>query len=210
MIGLNTIVSLQINAKREVIRAACGDHLLYYADEVAFARRYFTAPLPDGADVVVSNAYPSDLSLTVVHQKGTAPLQRAGPAASRIVVASCAEGVGKHGLFPVANRPRFLGALQIARRISTMGPRELAASLARRLRGGVRNSPVEQKRVIWLYQPQHRSGSLPNIPGYRHADSWANLLQRVESEQGARQHLKVCVYPCAPLQCFELPHPSNK
>jgi len=207
MIGLNTIVSLQINAKREVIRVTCGDHFLYYGDEVAFARRYFTARLPDGADVVVSNAYPSDLSLTVVHQKGTAPLQRAGPAASRIVLASCTEGVGEHGLFPVANRPRFFGALQIARRISTMKPREVAASLVRRLRGGSRSSRPERKHAIWLYQPNRRSEGLPaNIPGYRVADSWANVLQAVEAEQGGRQNLRVCVYPCAPLQCFDQLH----
>ena len=207
MIGLNTIVSLQINADREVIRVTCGDHRFYYSDEVVFARRHFTAPLPDRADVVVSNAYPSDLSLTVVHQKGTAPLQRTSPSASRIVLASCAEGVGHHGLYPVANRPRFFGALQIARRISTMKPREFAASLARRLRRGARSSRVERKHAIWLYQPNRPSGRpLTNIPGYRLADSWAHVVRAVEAEQGGRQHLRVCVYPCAPLQCFEQPH----
>jgi nickel-dependent lactate racemase len=209
MIGLDTIISLQINATREVIRATCGDHLLYYGDEVAFARRYFTAPPPDGADVVVSNAYPSDLSLTAVHQKGTAPLQQAGSAASRIVLASCTEGIGHHGLFPVANRPRFFGTLQITRQISTMKPRELAASLARRLRRGLRSSSPENARpkwqhAIWLYQPGHRSGGLPtNIPGYRLAHSWANVLRAVQAEQGGRPHLKVFVYPCAPLQRIE-------
>jgi hypothetical protein len=209
MIGLNTIVSLQINATREVIRVACGDHFLYYGDEVVFARRYFTAPAPDGADVVVSNAYPSDVSLTAVHQKGTAPLQQAGPAASRIVLASCTEGIGHHGLFPVANRPRFFGTLQVTRQISTMKPRELAASLARRLRRGLRSSGTETSRpewkhAIWLYQPGHRSGGLPaNVPGYRLAHSWADVLWAVQAEQGGRQHLKVWVYPCAPLQRIE-------
>jgi len=211
MIGLNTIVSLQINARREAIRVTCGDHFLYYSDEVAFARQCFTAPLPDGADVVVSNAYPSDLSLTVVHQKGTAPLQQAGPAASRIVLASCTEGVGQHGLFPVANRQRFFGALQIARRISTMKPRELAASLARRLRRESQRSRAERKHAIWLYQPRHRSeGPLPSVPGYRFAYSWAAILSEVEAEQGRRQHLRVCVYPCAPLQRFETLHQLSK
>jgi hypothetical protein len=210
MIGLNTIVSVQINAKCEVIPLTCGDHYLYYRDEDALARRYFTARLPDGADVVVSNAYPSDLSFTVVHQKGTAPLQRAGPGASRIVLASCTEGVGQHGLFPVANRPRFFGALQIARRISTMKPREVAAALARRLRGGLPSSRAERKHANWLYQPSHRSEGLPaNISGYRVVNSWENVLQAVEAEQGGRQNLRVCVYPCAPLQCFEQLHDTK-
>lgn len=215
MIGLNTIVSLQINATREVIRVACGDHFLYYGDEVVFARRYFTAAAPNGADVVVSNAYPSDVSLTAVHQKGTAPLQQAGPAASRIVLASCTEGIGHHGLFPVANRPRFFGALQITRQISIMKPRELAASLARRLRRGLRSSSAETSRsgwkhAIWLYQPGHRSGGLPaNVAGYRLAHSWADVVRGVQAEQGGRQRLKICVYPCAPLQGIEQLNPQR-
>jgi hypothetical protein len=85
-----------------------------------------------------------------------------------------------------------------------MKPRELAASLAHRLRGESRGLPAERRHAIWLYQPSHRSaGPLASIPGYRFADSWANVLRAVEAEQGGRQNLKVSVYPCAPLQCFE-------
>src|SRR6516164_8224169 len=54
MIGLNTLISLQVNANREVIRMACGDHFIYYRKEVDFARRVFRAPLPGDANVVIT------------------------------------------------------------------------------------------------------------------------------------------------------------
>jgi hypothetical protein len=68
-----------------------------------------------------------------------------------------------------------------------------------------RRSPrPEWKHAIWLYQPGHRSGGLPaNVAGYRLAHSWADVVRAVQAEQGGRQHLKVCVYPCAPLQHIE-------
>jgi nickel-dependent lactate racemase len=204
MIRLDTIVSLQINADREVIRVTCGDHYLYYDDEVAFCRRVFSAPAPAGADAVISNAYPRDSSFTVVHQKGITPLQQCGPGTSRIVIASCTEGAGHHGLTPVLNRPRLYRARQIARRIAMMTPRELAGAVSARLRRGPDTTRTEPKNPIWLYRPGDHPDDLPaRIPGFRRTGSWPEILQRVDAEQGGRKRLKVLLYPCAPLQCLE-------
>src|SRR5918911_1191800 len=108
MIGLRTTVSLLLNADRDVIDVVCGDPDAYYAAVLNSARDAFRAPRPDeGAHVIISNAYPNDLSLTFVRMKGMAPLTRAPCGASRIAIASCAEGLGFHGLFPFMNAPRF-------------------------------------------------------------------------------------------------------
>jgi len=201
MIQLNTIISLQINADREIIRATCGDHFSYYDDEVAFARQFFTAPPPDAADVVISNAYPSDISLTTVLQKGTNPLQHASRQTSRIVIAACAEGVGKHGLFPVI-KPRHLPIVQFVRRLSAMKPHEFVQAIVRRLHGRPRLSkPSETGNPIWFYRPVNRIANLPsNVPGYHLTESWPDVLAGIEREQGNRKRLKVFLYPCAPLQ----------
>jgi nickel-dependent lactate racemase len=200
MIRLNTIISLHLSADCEIVRATCGNHFLYYDDEVAFARKFFSAPIPDGADVVISNAYPSDLSLTVVLQKGTAPLQYAAAHASRIVIACCSDGVGKHGLFPVIKPPGF-AAVQFVRRLSVIEPHEFVQAIARRLR---RRSPArstESRNPILLYRPLKHLEDLPkNIPGFRVLDSWSDVLAAIEREQGAGKRLKVFLYPCAPLQ----------
>jgi nickel-dependent lactate racemase len=201
MIRLETIVSIQINADREIVRLTCGDHFSYYEDEVAFAQQFFGSPTPEGADVVISNAYPSDLSLTAALQKGTAPLLHASRRSSRIVIASCAEGVGEHGLFPVI-KPRYLPVLQVARRLSAMKPRELVQAIARRMQGGPRHSKAaETQNPIWIYRPLHGDDNLPsNIAGYHVVDSWSEVLAGIEREQGTGKRLNVFLYPCAPLQ----------
>jgi nickel-dependent lactate racemase len=203
MIRLETMISVQINADREIVRLSCGDHFSYYDDEIGFARRYFGSPPPTGADIVIANAYPSDLSLTAVLQKATNPLQHASPGASRVLIASCAEGVGKHGLFPVI-RPRYLPAVQFARRLFAMKPRQFAQAIGRRMRAHPRPGKSPETRLpIWFYQPLDRAGTLPsNIPGFRLAHSWPEIVQGIEKEQGHRKSLKAVVYPCSPLQCL--------
>jgi lactate racemase len=200
LIGLTTTISLHINADREVVRVTCGDHSLYYDDEVAFAQRFFSVPVPEDADVVISNAYPSDLSLTAVLQKGTAPLQNAGRSASRVVIASCAEGIGHHGLFPVI-KPRYFSAIQMVRRIAAMKPHDFLQAIARRVQRQRTHSRHEKRNPIWLYRPGERTEALPkSIPGYGVLNSWPEVLAKIDEEQGAARCLRVVVYPCAPLQ----------
>jgi len=199
MIRLDTIISLHLNADCEIVRATCGNHFSYYDDEVAFARKSFSAPVPEGADVVISNAYPSDLSLTVVVQKGTAPLQYAAAQASRIVIACCSDGVGEHGLFPVI-KPPGLAAVQFVRRLSVIKPHEFVQAIARRLQRRSPSKSTETRNPIWLYRPLKRLEDLPkNIPGFRVLDSWSDVLAAIEREQGTGKRLKVFLYPCAPL-----------
>jgi hypothetical protein len=200
MIRLNTIISLHINADCEIVRATCGNHVSYYDDEIAFARKFFSAPIPEGADVVISNAYPSDLSLTAVLQKGTAPLQYAAAHASRIVIACCSDGVGEHGLFPVI-KTRRLAAVQFIRRLSVIKPYEFVQAITRRLKRRSPSKSTETRNPIWLYRPLKRFEDLPtNIPGYGVLDSWSDVLAAIEREQGTGRRLKVLVYPCAPIQ----------
>lgn len=214
MIGLKSLVCLHIDADRQVIRLACGDHFRFYPDEVDYARQTFTAPEPEGADVVISNAYPNDLSLTFARKKGTVPLSLCPPGASRIAVAACSEGLGFHGLFPYLNRPPFHGLRYAAGRISLMTPAELARKASRRARRGIRGfffrrrttgtEPPVRANPVWLYRRLAREDDLPGkIPGVRLASSWEEVVRGVQAEQAGKERLRVFVYPCAPLQCLE-------
>ena len=199
-IRMNTVISLQTNADREVLRATCGNHFAYYDEEVAFARKVFSAPVPEGADVVISNAYPSDLSLTSALQKGTAPLSHASVHASRIVIASCTDGVGEHGLFPVI-KPQYLSALQFVRRLSVIEPLEIVHAIGRRMRIQSPSICAETRNPVLFYRPVKRFSNFPaTIPGFHLLDSWPDVLAAIEREQGTGKRLKVFLYPCAPLQ----------
>jgi nickel-dependent lactate racemase len=210
IIGLKTMISLHIDADRQVVRVACGDHFAYFKDEVAFSKRAFAAPAPDNADVVISNAYPSDLSLTFVCMKGISPLQRSKAGVSRVAIASLNEGIGHHGLFPILSNPALHQCRQLAWRLSRLSPGEFARKLGARLHAGVagrrKNQPSTAPRnPIWVYRAGNHSHSPPlRIHGLTVSDSWPELLGALRREQEGKPKVRVVVYACAPLQTLDV------
>jgi len=211
MLRLNTMLLFHVNADREVVRMSCGDHFLYYKDAVRFCNDSFRAPTPEDADVVISNAYPNDLSLTFVWKKGITPLLHCAPGTSRIVIASCSEGVGHHGLYPYMNFPRFHRARVMTQHIAMMKPAEFISKITSRLRRRLRanrnrvqkHESVTQRYPLWLYRTGPFPEKLPSrVPHFTVTCSLLEILQAVQEEQGNKKHLKVLVYPCAPLQCL--------
>src|SRR3954469_3887105 len=181
LIGLRTSVSAHVDADREIVRLVCGDHDRYYADAVAFAREAYLAPLPGDADVVISNAYPIDVSLTFMRSKGIIPLLHAAPGASRILVSACPEGVGHHGLFPFVPNPgrwRYRHMARRARARPGVIPRALARRATRMLRrrgtpAAPAPAPAPEPRPIWLHPPGRAPGELPvNLPGMTALYTW--------------------------------------
>jgi lactate racemase len=219
IIGLETLVTAHVDAARELVRLRSGDYRLYYNEEVAFAREAFTAPQPGQADVVISNAFPNDLSLTFVHMKGVYPLRKAAVGASRIVLGACTEGEGFHGVYPIVRTPPFHEQRDRLRRISLMTPAEMGKKIIGRTLGRFRSNgrddaatsssaqsqprqaPTSPKNPIWLYRTGSHSDALPSpVRGMRTLSDWRQVLEIVHQEQGGRDDLNVVVYPCAPLQ----------
>lgn len=206
MIALSTMISVQVDAQRQIVRMVYGDPARYFDDEVDFSRRTFAAPLPGDADVVLCNTYPNDLSLTFALMKGITPLYHCRPGASRIAVAFCGEGVGRHGLFPLQRR--FQRARHIVRRVRTMTYEDLGRKVRSKLHRSVAKQPVSSSLTaahpIWLYRPGAHSEALPRqIRDVRTTTSWPEVLEAVRKEQPSGKQLRVVVYPCAPLQSLE-------
>jgi nickel-dependent lactate racemase len=182
-IGLRTMISAHVDAEREVVRVACGDPRLYYAREVEFARNTFRAPPPADADVVLSNAYPTDLSLATV-EYALAPLRHAARDASRVVLASCAEGIGTRTLDELAPGSSFRRWLRPLKQVT------FGSSRDRR-----------HRHPIWLYRPGDYVEEIPGRAGeIRVAPSWEDVVRNVRQEQMHKKFLRVHLYPCAPLQ----------
>jgi nickel-dependent lactate racemase len=219
MLGLDTSVALHVDANRDVVRVVSGDHRRWFEEAVAFATSTYRAPLPGDADVVISNAYPMDISLTFMRSKGVIPLLHARPGASRVVVAACSEGVGHHGLFPFVNGPRFHRQRHLARIVATtpsavpLKGRRVAVrglqSIARRINPAVtsigsRQQVASPTNPIWLYVPMRPSSALPaSLPGMTALYEWDDTIERIRQEQGDGRPLKVAVYPCSPLQVLD-------
>ncbi len=223
MIGLNTTIALHIDANREAVRIVSGDHDLYYHDAVAFSRQRYKAPLPTEADVVISNAYPIDVSLTMMRIKGIIPLLHAKPGASRVLVAGCPEGVGYHDLFPFIGGPRFTrernwgrSAMAHPRTVPRKAARKVRQRIARARRppAEATSAPVSQARQtanpIWLYVPGEATRSFPaEIPQMTLSDTWEDVLETIVREQHPRTALEVMIYPCAPLHVLDLPRTTQ-
>jgi nickel-dependent lactate racemase len=210
MMRIRSMISVQVNADRKPIRIRCGDYLSYYQDEATFARRTYTAPPPGDADVVISNAYPTDLSLTFALMKGAAPLHQCRAESSRILLASCSEGLGGHGLFPVVNVPklhRYKTYLRFASIRPLVFARKIPSALSTRIgisNENARTIPIRVwKNPVWLYAGTNSAGALPpQAPGVRITKSWSEIVQAIGREQDIARRLKVLVYPCAPLLCL--------
>ncbi len=209
--GLEVSVGAMVDARRRLCWLRVGDPAAYFAPACADAVRYFSAPGPGDADVVIANAYPMDLSATFVRSKGLPPLTRAAPGASRILIGAASEGIGHHGLFPLdgGRSQALMGMLRTARNRSR---RDVAMLARRRLVGTIEaitrrapataTPPVERNPVI--FHPTAPPSSLPpSMGGMRTEASWERILEAVEREQGGRTQLRAVVYPCGPLQVLE-------
>jgi len=217
------VISAHVDADRELVRLVSGDPRVYYRQEVAFARDAFRAPPPDGADVVIANAFPNDLSVTFVFKKGDYPLRRCAPGSSRVAIAACSEGEGAHAIYPVVRVPRFHELRDRLGRLSLLPPREIAAKVARRLRWApapLSGAPPEARgvqapalalrdaRPVWLYRTAADQAA-PTVPREaRLVHAWSEAIHAVRREQEARHRLRVLVYPCAPLQVLDEGQPS--
>jgi hypothetical protein len=169
---------------------------------------------------VVAAAYPMDLSLTFLRSKAVTPLSRARPGASRLLIAGCPEGVGRHGLYPFedhtpAARLKHLyrhllvhpgqvpraSVGKVARLIRTTSSRFplLAHRPGRQTQAGPPSGPHGAgPRPTWLYTPNAELSALSER-SLRVTDSWEEVLHGIDSEQAGRS-LQVALYPCSPLQ----------
>jgi nickel-dependent lactate racemase len=216
MINMHTLVTMHVDRFRQPVRLVCGDHLTYIEEEMSLARDIGTVPAAAEADVVVCNTYPSDISLTIARNKGTANFRGCPSTASRILIASCSEGVGYHGLFPLLNAPALTSRWDRLRRVLSMSPGEFSRKASVRLVDSVRRAFADEqgptgsgagrRHPLWIYRPGDHKEALPaEIAGIRITSSWTDIMDAVHAEQGNRRVLKVVMYPCAPLQCVSRP-----
>lgn len=211
MVGLEVSVGAMVDARRQLVWLRSGDPQQYFPDGCADAIRFFSAPMPGDADVVIANAYPMDLSATFVRSKGIVPLTHAKPGASRILVGAASEGLGHHGLFPLV--PGRAGALRQILRTARNAPRaDVPRLAARRLAHtakramGARSRPPERAtaelRPI-LFHPTTGTDLPPTLAGMRTEPSWERLVEIVEREQAQVARIRAVVYPCSPLQVLQ-------
>lgn len=215
MAGLRFSVSAMVDQDRRLVWLRAGDHEAYYAGAVLEAKRMFGAPRPSRADVVIANAFPMDVSATFMYSKGIIPLLYARPGASRILIAACSEGIGHHGLFPLARQRGLSADLTTLRRQLRYSPRGVPRLVLHRAREVLRRGAASERsgaasataaRQIVCFVTSKSSGLRPgDLPGMRLLDDWGAVMSVVAEEQAGRSSPEVDLYPCSPLQLMSPP-----
>ena len=226
MIGLDTMYTLHINAHLEMVNLMCGDHYSYYPEAAAFSHDRFLAPVADDADVVIANAYPLDISFTFM-RKAYKPLVAAPRSAMKIVIASAYEGVGHHGLFQHVRRPRTLSYrvlslwldedevdLVASLRVTGLS-KKLLGRVRRKLFSRPKATPARRSTAdgkvkaiprntdhLWVLHTDPTDAGMPDVDGMTILHDWNDVVEAIR-QRHPDDHVKVRIYPCAPLQTFE-------
>jgi nickel-dependent lactate racemase len=102
MVGLDVLVNVVINAKREAAGVFAGPLVETHHQAVALARQVYATPAPRAADIVMLNAYPKDTDLIqatmAINVAYLYNPQIVRPGGSVVVTCACPEGAGIHFL----------------------------------------------------------------------------------------------------------------
>lgn len=103
-IGLNIIVNVVVNSRREICGVFVGDLVEAHNIGVEFARKVYEVSFPKNADVAVVNSYPMDTDLGQAMRAlwiGCKAVEKGG---TIVLSASCPEGRGYHALYGKGGR----------------------------------------------------------------------------------------------------------
>lgn len=218
MVGLNTIYTLHINDRSEVVHLFAGDHFSYYPLAAEFSKKRYTAPPPDDADVVIVNSYPSDVSYTFV-RKAMKPIRCAPRDAMKVVIGSMHEGLGLHGLFQQGLSDRIREYRELYNRISVMEPRVILEKIVKNLffrkrpparQSSKAGSVLPPSEPMWLYRPEGAEAPMQDLEGVRIVRSWNAVLDAIRERYAAQSTVRVRIYPCGSLQCLDAPEGQDQ
>lgn len=194
MAGLDFVVNVVLNAKREIAGLFAGDKILAHREGARVAAEsYRVRAIPD-ADIVVTNTYPFDTSLYFM-PRGFWPLETGRKGASKVVIGDGSVGRGESELKPPGQPlwrrvQRRLGTLQVSQ-----GLRQFRVELE-----AVQKMFKEQRLEFLTLCPGIRDEDLHgSFPRARSFSRWDGLREALE-QRHPRLPVKVAVYPTAPLQ----------
>jgi len=177
MVGLDIIVNVVVNLKRESIGIFVGDTVLAHREGVKFAERVYATESPGEVDVVVTNAYGKANEAPIAIQRTSKLLKEEG--GDMVLICNIPEGQVCHYL------SRSFGK-EIGGRL--WGPKKTLPPRAKRM---ITFAPyVDRAGLDWLGPPE----------AIIRVKSWEEALAILKKTNGPKT--KVAVIPDATLQYF--------
>lgn len=186
VVGLDFAVNIVLNQKRKICNLFSGHRILSHREAVQCAQNSYEVTPVEDADIVVANCYPFDTSLHFI-SKGLWPLRYGKERSSKVVIASCPEGLGYHGL-SLSSYRGLSGFLKRARALSSHDIRLFLS--------GARNKESD----FLLFSPYITQREAKKI--YKRAkvfNVWDAVLREL-IQRHKTPNLKVTIYACSPLQ----------
>jgi len=184
--GLDFIINVLLTRDRDIGHIFCGHRVMAHREAVRVAKQWYGVKPAGGADIIIANAYPFDTSLHFL-SKGLWPFTYSTKKCSKVVIASCPEGLGYHAL-SLASLSGWSGFIQKMRAFSRHDVRLYLTKWTKKEPGMLLFSANIRKRELKKIYPQATLFT-----------EWGNLISELQARHSGK-HIKVAVYPCSPLQ----------
>jgi nickel-dependent lactate racemase len=195
MVGLDFIVNLALNQDRDIAGVFAGNFVAAHRQGAAAAQKMYTVTPVSNADIIITDAYPFDGELQFAYDRGYWPLETGSNEIPKIILATCANGVGSHELFPL--HETFVK--KVLRKLRQLRWRDLITIPRRVISAMTRVQEKEEEVEIMLVSnvlPLKDFQSL--FPAGKLYQDWNAIKVELLSKFAGRQP-HVAIYQCAPL-----------
>jgi nickel-dependent lactate racemase len=191
-VGLDFIVNVVLNQKREIAGLFAGDKIKAHQMGIKAAAGLYAVKKEDNADIVIADLYPFDTSLQFARDRGLWPIEGLKKHTSKVVIAACSEGLGDHELYPVTNPLKA----RIARRLRNLQFKEFRnfANKARALRKGLTLRSMDMMMFSTGLDGRGVASVFPRAEVFR---DWNDVIRILRSRHQT-SGVKVIVYRCSP------------
>jgi len=192
-IGLDRIINVTFNHKREIAGIFVGDLKKAFEEGVNYANENYSVEWIHDADIIITDAYPFDTNLNFARDRGFWPIIKANKKTTKIAIAMCPEGVGDHELFPTSNSL----VKRVSRRIKNINIRELR-DLKKKI-FSIRNIIQRNKMDFFLLSDSINETDLKkSFPYAKVYKKWDKILDIIKMKYNGKKPI-VTIYRCAPL-----------
>jgi len=179
--GLDIIVNVVINSRREIVGVFVGDMVEAHREGVKLAREVYKTEVPEGMDVIVTNAYPLDTEMFQAVKALWMIGQSSKKDSTTILLSACSEGRGYHALYQMGGRlwipPEKSWLKKVFSRTETSRKRLLILS------------PNLNRKDVYQMFPEEDTDLLSR---------WEEALE--ELRRLYKRRINVAVFPCASIQ----------
>jgi nickel-dependent lactate racemase len=191
--GLDFIVNVVLNQRREIAGVFSGDRVIAHQSGVEFAREVYSVNAVEGYEVIVSDTYPFDSTLYFARDRGFWPFMGINKKSTKVLIAESSTGLGDHELNSISS-PIWS---QIVRRIKKLRFMDLQNPVSKIKK--IKKIFSQKREEFLILSKELTKEEVKSVyPGAALYEDWKDLLRDLMSRHKEKD-VKVVVYRCAPL-----------